>query len=201
MPIIDPRDRDIASLKSLTTELEAQCAAVSSKIKVLTRNTGEALSHGNRIQARHYLRSRKMQQGVLEKRTATLSQLEDILTSISEAVTQIEVMNVIRSGTLVLHDLNSEVGGLERVHVTLEDLSEEISKTQAVESALRDELQFESSINDSEVDAELEALELESKKQTKERTADEVAEKIDALPVISGDASKERVPADQLLTE
>ena len=176
-------DSTIASLKSLIHDLNSQTTLLTTKIDALTLSAKEAVAKKNRISALSLLRSKKLAETTLQKRHATLAQLEDVFNSIEQANDQVELMKVMQDSTTVLRGLNKEVGGVERVDEVVEELREQMGVVSEVGDVIA-EVGGMNSVDESEVDGELEEMErVEREKreavEAKARAEREAKEKVE----------------------
>jgi charged multivesicular body protein 7 len=148
--------------------LGEQVESLSTKIDQLSNTAREAVAKKNRTAALAALRSKKLAETNLEKRTATLHQLEEVYTSIEQAADQVQMVKIMEGSTNVLKSLNKEVGGVDRVDDVVAELSEQMMQVGEVEQIIADAGQT-TSIDEGEVDEELEAMEAEERKQEEEK--------------------------------
>jgi charged multivesicular body protein 7 len=167
-PTITSEDVTIANLKTLMVNLGEQVESLSTKIDQLSNTAREAVAKKNRTAALAALRSKKLAETNLEKRTATLHQLEEVYTSIEQAADQVQMVKIMEGSTNVLKSLNKEVGGVDRVDDVVAELSEQMMQVGEVEQIIADAGQT-TSIDEGEVDEELEAMEAEERKQEEEK--------------------------------
>src|SRR5271163_3772952 len=91
---ITSQDIDIASLKSLISNLNMQCATLSTRITTLAARASSSVKTGNRVSALSALRSKKLAEKNLEQLSDTLHKLEGFFTRIGRAVAQVEIVKV-----------------------------------------------------------------------------------------------------------
>lgn len=210
-PSITAEDTALASLKSLIANLHTQNDALSNKITSLATSARDAVTNKNLASARSLLRSKKLAEKTLERRTATLAQLEEVYASIEQAADQVEFVHIMEVSTGVLRGLNGEVGGVERVDRVVENLRVEMEKVDEVgevvgeigreridEGELGDELEVMEREEREKVEkkerAEREAKEQKEKAEKEEKEkkeAEETRRKLDALPKVGEDLGKE----------
>jgi charged multivesicular body protein 7 len=176
VPVISKQDRDVASLKSLISDLGQRVNSLADEIDALSDRARESIRRKNRIGAMRCLRSKRALEAVLDQRSDTLQQLEDVLRRIEQAADRVEVVEVLRSSTKVLQSLNVEIGGAEHVDGVLDALRDELSKADEISSILGEAGQ---SIDDAEADDELEALERSEKAKLDEQEAQRMRERLE----------------------
>jgi charged multivesicular body protein 7 len=176
MPVISKQDRDVASLKSLISDLSQRVNSLANEIDVFSNRARESVQKKNRIGALRSLRSKKALEAVLDQRSDALQQLEDVLRRIEQAADQVEIVEVLRSSTKVLQGLNMEIGGVEHVDDVLDTLRDELSKADEISSILGEAGQ---SIDEAQVDDELEALERSEKAKVDEQEAQKMHERLE----------------------
>lgn len=179
---ITNEDTSIASLKSLITDLEIQTNNLSNRVDELGTAARDAVARQNKVAALTALRSKKLAESNLTKRSATLGQLEEVLSKIEQAANQVELVRVMESSTRVLSSLNTEVGGVERVDDVVDQLREQMQEVDEVGDVIAEAGQGAEVIDEGEIDDELEAIQREedSKKQEQERLLAEQKEKEEA---------------------
>ncbi|KAI9873673.1 MAG: hypothetical protein M1830_010732 [Pleopsidium flavum] len=161
--VITTEDTTIASLKSLIADLNTQVTALTSRIDDLTLAARNAVSSKNRLSALAALRSKKLAESTLLRRSETLAQLEGVYSKIEQAADQVEIVRVMEASAGALKRLNSDVGGVEKVEEVVEELRDEMSKVDEVGNAIIGTGQGETTIDEAEVDDELEAMEREQR--------------------------------------
>ncbi|RDW80826.1 Snf7 family protein-like protein [Coleophoma crateriformis] len=195
-------DTSIASLKSLISDIESQTDVLTQRIEQLSLTARDAVSRKNKASALAALRSKKLAETTLSKRTATLGQLEEVFSKIEQAADQVELVRAMEGSTRVLSGLNAEVGGVERVDDVVEQLREQMSQVNEVGDVIAEVGQ--GTIDETEVDDELEAMESaerekkeeeerKEKAKKKEQEAAETKRKLDALDEAAHKASAEKV--------
>lgn len=199
---ITTEDASIASLKSLISDIESQTEVLTQRIDQLSLTARDAVSRKNKASALAALRSKKLAETTLSKRTATLGQLEEVFSKIEQAADQVELVRVMEGSTRVLSGLNAEVGGVERVDDVVEQLREQMSQVNEVGDVIAEVGQ--SPIDETEVDDELEAMERaerekmeEEERKEKAREEEQEAEKtrrrLDALDRAAREAAAEKI--------
>jgi charged multivesicular body protein 7 len=165
---ITEEDMAISSLKELIEDLQHQTTLLSKRLEELTATAKDAVARRNRVQALAALRSKKLAESSLEKRFATLSQLEQIAAKIQQASDQVQLVRVIEASTGVLRSLNAEIGGADRVDLAVDKLREQMSEVDEVGNVLAEAGTDAAIIDENEIDDELEAMEKEERRKEEE---------------------------------
>lgn len=174
-PTVTAEDETIGSLKELTVYLQHQTAVLEKKIEELTITAKEAVTKKNRVSALAALKSKKLAESSLQKRFATLSQLEETSAKIEQASDNVQLVKVMGASTNVLKDLNAQVGGTEGVEEVVDRLREQMGQADEVSSILAEQGPV---VDEGEIDDELEAMEQEEKrKEDEERQKRELLER------------------------
>ncbi|KAI9765669.1 MAG: hypothetical protein M1840_007227 [Geoglossum simile] len=178
---ITTEDTTIASLKSIIADLSQQISSLAFRIDTLSTVARNAVSGKNRVSALASLRSKKIAETTLSRRSETLAQLEQVYTNIERAVDQVEIVRVMEASTAVLKGLHAEVGGAERVEQVVEELREEMGNVGEVGEIIAEAGDPSLIVDDEEVDDELEAMEREEKEKKDEAEAQETARRLATL--------------------
>ena len=128
---------------------------------ITTRETEiakECLARGDKAKALLALRRKKYQESLLSKTDSQLDQLEKLTSSVEFALVQKDVLYGLQQGTVVLKQINKEMGGLEGVEKMMEENEEARKYQQEISEALAGQMSNE---EEDEVEDELEALEKE----------------------------------------
>ncbi|RFU26599.1 hypothetical protein B7463_g9731, partial [Scytalidium lignicola] len=183
---ITTEDTSIASLKSLIADLEIQIHTLSKRVDELGITARDAVARNNKVAAITALRSKKLAESTLTKRSATLGQLEEVFSKIEQAADQVELVRIMEASTRVLSSLNTEVGGVERVDDVVDRLREQMEGVDEVGNVIAEVGQGTTVIDEAEVDDELEAMEREEKekKQEQERKLKKMREQEEAAETI-----------------
>jgi charged multivesicular body protein 7 len=198
---ITQEDSTIVSLKTLIRDLQTQTKVLTQKADELTITAKEAVTRKNRLGALAALRSKKLAESTLEKRHATLAQLEEVFIKIEQAADQVALVRVMEASTRVLTGLNKEVGGVDRVDDVVDNLREQMSQVDEVGNVIAEAGRDNVAVDETEVDDELEAMEQQEKakveaKERKEREerekreAEETKRKLHALEAIENKAKE-----------
>lgn len=128
------------------------------------------MSAKQRSSALTVLRSKKLVTETLDKRRASVLQLEEILAKIDQAHDNLAMVRVMEASASVLRNLNRDIGGMERVEGITEGLRVEMDKVEDVTAVIGE---VGDAVIEGEVDAELEELErMEREKKEKEEAED-----------------------------
>lgn len=158
-------DETIASLKELTEYLQHQTAVLEKKIEELAIAAKDAVTKKNRVSALAALRSKKAAEASLQKRFATLGQLEEVTAKIEQASDNVQLVKVMGASTEVLKSLNAQVGGAEGVEEVVDHLREQMGQADEVSSILAEQGPV---VDEAEIDDELESMVLEEKRKEEE---------------------------------
>ena len=158
---ITEEDLNIASVKSMMSKVRRHIDNLLVNIDKLSNDVRMAITAKNRASALRLLKSRKMQQALLERRSEMLSVIEGAYVKIEQAADQIEFVDAMHTSTHVLKKLHSEVGGLDKVESAIGDLNEQMVKIDDVNASMEEAAGLQHTIDEGEIDEELEALEKE----------------------------------------
>ena len=161
-----------------------QVASLTARTEGLALAAQEAVSRKNRSAALAALRSKKLADLTIARRSEVLAQLEGVYSKIEQAADQVEVLCVMEASTGVLKCLNSKVGGVEKVQDVVEELREEMGKVEEIGDAMNGVGQREVTIDDGEMDEELEAMEREQRTESERLGASETIRRLAELPVV-----------------
>ncbi|OCL12450.1 hypothetical protein AOQ84DRAFT_334295 [Glonium stellatum] len=173
---ITHQDATIASLRDLISSLNAQLPPLTVRIATLDAEARAAVASKSMTTARSALRSKKLAEATLARRTDTLAQLEDVFSKIEAAADQVEIVRVMEASASVLRGLHKEVGGVEGVEGVVDALKEEMGRVDEVSGIINEVGQEGTVIDEAEVDQEFEALE-KAERQKKEKAEKEEREK------------------------
>lgn len=167
---ITEEDTAVASLKDLIGDLTKQTDILSRRVEELSAAAQDAVRRKNRVSALAALKSKKLAEANLERRHATLYQLEEVATKISQAADNVAMVRVMQSSTSALRSLNSQVGGADKVDEVLDNLREQMGEVDEVGNVIADTAGVYSAavVNETEVDDEFEAMLAEERKKEDE---------------------------------
>lgn len=180
---ITEEDAAIGSLKELMEDLTTQTETLSARIDQLATAAQEAVAKKNRVAALAALKSKKLAEGNLAKRFATLGQLEEVAAKIEQASDNVALVRVMQSSTTALRSLNDKVGSAERVDEVLDELREQMGQVDEVGNIIAEAGQgTAAAVDESEVDEELERMVEEErlKEEEKARGEREAKEAVEA---------------------
>lgn len=163
---ITEEDTSIAQLKELLASLTHQTSLLSNKVEELTRTAKEAVTKKNRVAALAALKSKKIAESTLEKRFATVNQLEEVAAKIEQASDNIQLVKVMESSGEALRSLHAQVGGAERVEEVVDRLREQMAAADEVNSILAESTGVV--VDEFEIDEELAAMEGEERRKVEE---------------------------------
>ncbi|KAJ9149070.1 Snf7 family protein [Pleurostoma richardsiae] len=164
---ITTEDETIASLKELIEYLTHQTGLLNTKIDELGAAAKDAVARKNRVAALAALKSKRLAESSLEKRLATLGQLEEVAAKIEQASDSVQLVRVMGASADVLAGLNARVGGAERVDEVVDRLREQMGQADEVGSILA-EAGAPSAVDEGEIDGELEEMEREERRKEEE---------------------------------
>ncbi|KAK0701645.1 Snf7-domain-containing protein [Lasiosphaeria miniovina] len=212
---ITDEDVSIAQLKELLEYLTHQTALLGKRVEELTAAAKDAVVKKNRVAALAALKSKKLAESTLERRFATVNQLEEVAAKIEQAVDNVQLVKVMESSSEALRSLHAQVGGVEGVEDVVDRLREQTAAADEVNSILA-ESAGTMVVDEGEIDDELAALEGEEtrklaqaerqKQETEQarreaeqtREAEEIRKRLDAVEKLSAQQEQEerRAPAE-----
>jgi len=207
-PTITAQDSTIANLQTLSMRLSDQISLLNDSILAseATARTAISTSSPQKSRALSALRAKKIASATLEKRQASLEQVTQVLFSIDDAATQVDMVRAMEASTGVLRDLNKQVGGVEKVDEVMEGLREQMTDVEDVSKVLVEIGAEGSNVDEAALDEEMEAMLREDReKEEAERVKEEDAKKAkllesapkppeEALPELTSKESETRLP-------
>lgn len=165
-------------MKTTISNLNAHITLLDNRVNELASSIQTALLRKNRISALSHLRSKKIAEKSLQQRSDTLIQLEEIYSKIQQAHDQVDIVRVMSASANTLHNLNAQVGGLEKVEGVVGDLRAEMENVEEVGGVLReDAVPSGVEIDEDELQEEVEAMDKEERaKQDEKETRRRLAE-------------------------
>ena len=141
------------------------------------------LAEKNRPIALAALRTRKTAESALDTQLKSLGQVDEVISQIIQAATNVELVNTLEKSSAVLQSLNKEVGGTERVDRIMDGIRNETDKVTEINQMLGEGGMV---VDEQEVEYELEAM-LEDEKSVSEQRADadKLAQTLDNLEIES----------------
>jgi charged multivesicular body protein 7 len=161
----------MASIKELIDDLRSQTGLMEKRVEDLTVKAKEHVARKNRVSALALLKSKKLTEASLEKRHATLSQLEQVADKLQVASDQVQLVKVMESSTVVLQNLNKQVGGVERVEQTIDSLREQMGEVDEVGNVLATAGSDAIIVDEMDIDDELAELEAAERLKSEEAKA------------------------------
>lgn len=165
---ITEEDRSIAQLKELLDGLNHQTRILSKRVEELNATAKMAVAKQNRVAALAALKSKKLAESTLERRFATVNQLEEVAAKLQQASDNVQIVKVMESSSEALKSLTAKTGGVERVEEVVDRLREQMAATDEIGSILA-EASGREAIDEGEIDDELAALEGEEKRKAEEK--------------------------------
>ncbi|KZL79849.1 snf7 family protein [Colletotrichum incanum] len=160
---ITEEDTAVSSLKELIADMKEQTELLTRRVNELTIAAKEAVSKKNKVSALAALKSKKMTEASLEKRFATLNQLEDVAARIQEARDNVQLVKVMEASAGALKGLNEKVGGADRVGDVVDRLREQMGEVDEVGKIISEA--GAAPVDEFEVDDELETMEREERER------------------------------------
>ncbi|KAK0636912.1 Snf7-domain-containing protein [Bombardia bombarda] len=197
---ITEEDASIAQLKELLIYLTHQTSLLSARIDELTHAAKDAVAKKNRIAALAALKSKKLAETTLERRFATVHQLEEVAAKIEQAADNVQLVRVMEASGEALRSLHAQVGGAERVEEVVDRLRDQMAAADEVTSILAESGGVV--VDEGEIDDELAALEgaeqarvAEAERVRKEaeqaREAEEMRKRLDAVERLRPERERE----------
>ena len=181
---LSTQDKTIASLKSLIADLNIQIALLSNRITSSSEDVQNAINKKTRTSALAALRSKKLNEATLTRRSETLAQLEEVYDKIEQAADQVATVRIMDASTGVLRNLHAQIGGIDKVEDVIEGLRNEMDKVAEVGGAIEGGAQADNVIDEGAVDEELESLERQVKRREEEKEARQTQEKLAGIPIV-----------------
>ncbi|KAL9104144.1 MAG: hypothetical protein Q9163_000891 [Psora crenata] len=171
--LLTSEDLTIASLKALVSQLQDHVTTLSARIATLSEKAKQAVANKNRVAALAALKSKRLNENILQQRAESLSQLEEIYSKIEQAVDQVALVRVMEGSTAVLRKLHKDIGDVEKVEDMIEALREETNKVEEIGSIIGAAGQDSAIVNDDDVNEELESmLQDEKGEEKRQETSD-----------------------------
>ncbi|GAB1316737.1 hypothetical protein MFIFM68171_06947 [Madurella fahalii] len=204
---ITEEDVSIAQLKELLTSLTHQTALLSKRIEELAAAAKQAVGKNNRVAALAALKSKKLAESTLERRFATVNQLEEVAARIEQASDNVQLVRVMESSAEALRSLHAQIGGTERVEEVVDRLREQMAATDEVSSILAESV-GSVVVDEAEIEDEMAALELEERHKVEEagrlrreaekaREAEETRKRLEVVEKVPDGVQPERREREQ----
>lgn len=129
---ITPSDTAIAQLKTVHLSLTEQITLLTTQYETWTQKAREATTKHNRIIALSALKSRKLNESALQKRSDALAKIEEVLNGVEQAASDAEIIKTLEGGASALERLNKDIGGIERVERIMERVREGLDESEDV---------------------------------------------------------------------
>lgn len=203
--VITEEDASIAQLKELLASLTHQTTLLEKRIEELTATAKQAVGKNNRIAALAAIKSKKLTEATLERRYATVHQLEEVASKIEQAADNVQLVKVMESSGEALRSLHTQVGGVERVEEVVDRLREQMAAADEVSSILAESAGVV--VDEIEIDDELAALEGEEMRKVEEaKEAEEMRKRLEAIekvparvqPEAKGEEAEARLAEDMM---
>ena len=150
----------------MQTSLEEQISLLTSQVETLTQKARDATSKHNRIVAISALKSRKLSESALQKRSDALTRIEEVLNGVAQAASDAEVIKSLEGGATALERLNKDIGGIERVEKVMDRVREGIEESEDVGRVIAE--MGSSKVDEDELQEEFDAmLKAEEEKERK----------------------------------
>lgn len=173
--IVSEEERGIVNVKDTYARLESQVEELEKRIKERQSRVETCLREKKRKQALSYLRSRKMLEELLEKRTNSLETLHGVLIKIEQAASDVEIVKAYELSTASLKNLLTDARlQPDRIDQSMEEMQETLASADEVRKAVETGNEGirvaagEEEMDDGEIEAELRKLEEESKREQNE---------------------------------
>ncbi|KDN40178.1 hypothetical protein K437DRAFT_258766 [Tilletiaria anomala UBC 951] len=186
------QDKSVVSLRETHMSLERQIVDIGERIQACTRKIKEALCARSQEQAKSYLRSRKLLEELLLKRTGTVETLGSVLVKIEQAAGDAEIVAAYELSATTLKKILSDPSlQVDRVENTMQKLSDAIADQQEIQEMIRSGVPPSGEIDEEEIMKELETLEQDAKSEEPvKRTADTVKPMLPQVPASMPEAAK-----------
>lgn len=134
---INEVDTAIAQLKSTMTSLHHQITDLTRKTEASRTAARQAVAEGQKTLALSHLRSQKLADASLDERATTYHNLEQLLSRIDDAASNVGIVNVMEGGVQALRTLIKEIGGVGRVEEIMDDVQEQQHLSDEISNAIR----------------------------------------------------------------
>ena len=161
-----------------------QVATLSTRISTLSESAQKAIDNKNRTSALAALRSKRLSETTLMRRSETLAQLEEVYGKIEQAADQVAIIRVMEASTGVLRNLHAQVGGIDKVEEVIERLRDEMGNVDEIGGAIEAGAQEDSVIDESAVDEELARLENKANAREEEKGARQIQERLASIAAV-----------------
>uniref|UniRef100_A0A7S1KNY4 Charged multivesicular body protein 7 n=1 Tax=Percolomonas cosmopolitus TaxID=63605 RepID=A0A7S1KNY4_9EUKA len=163
---ISESHRGVAQLKDTLHTLHKQAHELENRIQESTYNVRKNIQHQKKSKAKWEMGRKRMLENALERRRASIRNLEEILSSIQTAETDMQVMEALKSGTTSLRVLTADMGDVEG---GLEEMADALADYKDIQDVLDAQFMEVEHVDDDEILKDLEKLSMEE--QEKEEDA------------------------------
>lgn len=175
---ITEEEKGVVNVKDTYARLESQVEEIEMRIKERQVKLEVALRDKKREQALSHLRSKKMLEEVLEKRTKSMETLHGVLIKIEQAASDVEIVKAYEMSTSSLKALlANERLQPERIEASMDQMQDTIADADEVRRAVEmgnegvRRAAGEEEMDEEEMEAELKRLEEENEKENDEKIA------------------------------
>ncbi|KAI9893154.1 MAG: hypothetical protein M1814_000702 [Vezdaea aestivalis] len=193
---VTEQDETVASLKTLLQELDAQVNRLSANIERCDTEARQAVAKKNRTRALTLLKSKKIAEEQLTRRSETWFQMKGVYDKISEAVDQVQILKAMENSADTLRHIHKQTGGVERVDMVMDNLQEEISKTDEISDVINQPGQNRV-VDDEEVEDELQKLQETQETEALHGQVEGSLERLTELPSPPGTDIATAVPSTE----
>ena len=172
---ITTTDTAIAQLKTVQLSLTEQISLLTSQCGSFTQKARKATSGHNRIVALSALKSRKLAESALQKRSDALIRIEEVLNGVEQAASDADVIKALEGGASALERLNKDIGGIEKVEKIMDRVRDGIEESEDVGRVIAE--LGSSRVDESEVLEEFDAM-LKVEEDKERQLKGELEEKI-----------------------
>jgi len=151
------------------TSLDEQISLLTAQIATFTQKARDATSKQNRIVALSALKSRKLREKALQKRSDALARIEEVLDGVAQAASDAEVIKSLEGGASALERLNKDIGGIERVEKVMDRVRDGIEESEDVGRVIAE--MGSARVDEDEVQEEFDAM-LKAEEKERKRQAE-----------------------------
>jgi charged multivesicular body protein 7 len=152
------------------SSLEEQISLLTSQVTTFTRKAREATVKHNRIVALSALKSRKLSESALQKRSDALARIEEVLNGVAQAASDAQVIKSLEGGATALERLNKDIGGIERVERIMERVRDGLEESEDIGRVIAE--MGSSRVDENEVQEEFDAM-LKAEEEKERRLQEE----------------------------
>jgi charged multivesicular body protein 7 len=162
----------VKTLEEKNKELQCKIDSISTKLKQsLTDKSNKELSL-------NLLKSKKIAEQSLNKQLVSLTQLESVLYKIDESSSNLQLLNALEKGSVLLKGLNAQFGGVDRVESIMDELEEEKYEADQIADQLN---RLNTTVDDEEVEEEF--AHILEQEEAKAREVEDVTKKLEKLEI------------------